>query len=72
MLLLISQLQCYNRTRYRTCICFRAVVGNVRYAEEQKQIYAVWKFQLTYSIWLRFCNHCDVVDMIYSPSYLFI
>jgi hypothetical protein len=25
--------------------------------------------QLTYNICLGFCNHCDVVDIIYSPSY---
>jgi len=48
MLLLMSQLQCNNRTWYTACICFRAVVSNVRYAGEQKQIYAVCgNFQLT-------------------------
>lgn len=71
-MLLISQLQCYNRAWYRACICFSAVVANVIYAEEQKQTNAMCgNLQLTYSIWLGFCNHCDVVDFIYSPRYLF-
>ena len=73
MFLLTSQLQCYNRTWYRACISFSAFVANVRYAEEQKQIYAMCgNFQLNYSIWLGFCNRCDVDDIIYSPSYLFL